>query len=127
MNGCSTLRDSLVLGAGSGAVIGGIVGNQADGDKSENTIKGAVLGGVVLGLASYVIHNSLESRDAKVRRETLMNLEHYDVMGFEEISTSTSTKQNRNGKCSTTTEVDGRMVSVPCNLVNDSESYEESR
>ena len=115
LNGCSTLRDSLILGAGSGAVVGGIVGGQSHGDSGENAIKGAVIGGVTLGIASYLIHGALEKRDATVRRETLMNLEHYDVLGFENAAHS----EARGGKCFTTKEVDGRMVSIPCSFVND--------
>ena len=114
--GCSTLKDSLILGATSGTVVGGVVGNQSVGDKSENVIKGAVIGGVVFGIASYLIHDSLEQRDANVRRETLMNLEHYDVLGFENLKS----KPSDSGKCFTTREVDGRMVSIPCSIVNDS-------
>jgi uncharacterized protein YcfJ len=116
MNGCSTLRDSLILGAGSGAVIGGVVGGQSHGDSGENAIKGAVIGGVALGLASYLIHGALEKRDANVRRETLMNLEHYDVLGFENLSRT----ESASGKCFTTQQVDGRVVSIPCHLVNGS-------
>lgn len=117
LNGCSTLRDSLILGAGTGVVVGAVAGNQIEGDKSENAIKGAVIGGVVFGLASYLIHGSLEKRDANVRRETLMNLEHYEVLGFEGLNSNMS--EPNSGKCFTTKEVDGRVVSIPCNLVND--------
>lgn len=119
MNGCSTLRDSLLLGSGSGAVVGGIVGNQISGNRGENTIKGAVIGGVTVGLVSYVVHKSLEKRDENVRRETLMNLEHYDVLGFEGLNTSSS--NDHGGKCFTTQKVDGRIMSIPCGLVNESE------
>lgn len=119
LNGCATLKDSLILGATSGAVVGAIAGNQIEGDRSENTIKGAVIGGVIFGLASYAIHGSLEKRDANVRRETLMNLEQYEVLGFEGVIQNT--QESTSGKCFTTKEVDGRIVSIPCNLVNDTE------
>lgn len=98
-----------------------------DGDKTENAIKGAVIGGVALGLISYVVHESLESRDARVRRETLMNLEHYDVLGFEGGNTDGERAQGRSGKCFTTKEVDGRKVSIPCGLANDSDSEESKQ
>lgn len=119
LNGCSTLKDSLILGAGTGVAIGAAAGNQIEGDRSENTIKGAVIGGVVFGLASYLIHGSLEKRDANVRRETLMNLEHYEVLGFEGLNQNMS--EPASGKCFTTKEVDGRIVSIPCSIVNDSD------
>ena len=113
------MRESLILGAGTGAVIGGVAGSQGSGDRSENAIQGAVIGGVAVGLASYFIHGALEKRDANVRRETLMNLEHYDVLGFEGFNVSPN--KNQNGKCFTTQEVDGRIMSVPCELVNGSD------
>lgn len=119
LNGCSTLRESLILGAGSGAAVGAVAGGQSSGDRSENAIKGAVIGGVLGGLASYAIHGTLEKRDADVRRETLMNLEHYDVLGFEGVNANPG--RERGGKCFTTQEVDGRIVSIPCDLVNDSD------
>lgn len=119
LSGCSTLRESLILGAGTGVAVGGILGNQSSGERSENVIKGAVIGGVVMGLATYLIHGSLEKRDAGVRRETLMNLEHFEVLGFEGMNSSEG--RNKGEKCFTTKEVDGRIVSIPCSLVNDSD------
>lgn len=119
LGGCSTLRESLILGAGTGAAVGAVAGGQISGDKSENAIKGAVIGGVIGGLASYAIHGSLEKRDANVRRETLMSLEHYDVLGFEGVSANLD--RERGGKCFTAQEVDGRLVSIPCKLVNGSD------
>lgn len=80
---------------------------------------GVVIGGVAAGLASYAIHGALEKRDANVRRETLMNLEHYDVLGFEGLSANPG--GDRSGKCFTTQEVDGRIMSIPCDLVNGSD------
>jgi hypothetical protein len=123
--GCATLKESLVLGVGSGAAVGGIAGAQSPGDQSENTIKGAVIGGVLGGLFSYMIHGSLEKRDANVRRETLMNLEHYEVMGFENVNSDSNKNQSSSpSKCYTTKEVDGRLVSIPCSLVSDPSELE---
>lgn len=119
LNGCASLKDSLILGASSGAVVGGAIGNQNSSDRSEGTIKGAVIGGVVGGLASYLIHGSLEKRDANVRRETLMNLERYEVLGVDGLA-APQASERVSGKCFTTREVDGRLVSIPCSLVNDS-------
>lgn len=117
ITGCVTLKESLFLGASTGAVVGGIAGAQAAGDHSENIIKGAVLGAVAIGLVSYTIHNGLEKRDASVRRETLMNLEHFEVMGFEGVRSEAS-QNATSSKCYTTQEVDGKLVSIPCHLVN---------
>lgn len=110
----------MILGAGSGAALGGIFGSQLQGERSENAIKGAVLGGVVGGFASYVIHHSLESRDARVRKETLLNLEKYDVLGRDGIRAGDVNSTEVTGdKCYTTREVDGRLVSLPCRYVGD--------
>lgn len=117
---CSTLRDSLILGAGSGAALGGLAGGQVPGAHDENTIKGAVIGGVVGGLASYVIHGSLESRDAKVRRDTLLNLEKYDVLGRDALMEPAKNKTRGKDSCFATREVDGRLVSIPCRYLEGS-------
>lgn len=120
LNGCSTLNDSLILGAGTGVIVGGIAGNQNDSDRSENALKGAVIGGVVGGLASYLIHGSLESRDTRVRKHTLLNLEKFDVMGRDTSGGYGSSKSSGTGdKCFATREVDGQQVSIPCRYLND--------
>lgn len=126
MTGCSTLRDSLVLGAGTGAVMGGIAGNQSSGDREENTIKGAVIGGIVGGIASYLIHGSLESRDTRVRKETLLNLEKFDVMGRGNLNFNNHSTNSKGGKCYTTHDVDGRLMSIPCRYVEDSGESDEA-
>lgn len=123
LSGCATLKDSLILGASSGAAIGAIAGAQSVGDRSENTIKGVVIGGVVGGLTSYLIHGSLEKRDSDVRRETLMNLEHYEVMGYDNVKASSSKDAGSN--CYTVQEVDGKLVSIPCRFTNQSDHSEE--
>ena len=121
--GCSTLRDSLIVGAGTGLASGAAAGAaREDGDKTENTLKGAVIGAAIGGLASYMIYGSLEKRDSNVRRETLMNLEHYEVMGFENAKTESA--QQGKSKCMTTQEVDGKIVSIPCHLVRDDDQSE---
>ena len=100
--------------------MGGVAGSQVRGNKTENAIAGAVLGGVVGGLASYLIHGSLESRDERVRKETLLNLEKYDVLGRDGvISSGTANAPARGDKCYTTRDVDGRLVSIPCRYVDD--------
>ncbi len=100
-------------------MVGAVAGNQSQGDRSENSIKGAVLGGVVGGLASYFIYGSLELRDANVRKETLLNLEKYDVLGREFVTGSSTSSQFKSDKCYTTREVDGRLVSIPCRYIDD--------
>lgn len=107
-------------------MIGAVAGNQSHGDRGENSIKGAVLGGVVGGLASYFIHDSLELRDTRVRKETLLNLEKYDVLGRDFMSGSSTSSQSKGDKCYTTREVDGRLVSIPCRYIDDP-NYPEAK
>ncbi len=77
---CSTLKDSATIGVISGAVAGGAGGkafSHTDRDKKAQiaAASGAILGGI----ASYIIHNSLQKRDANVRKKTLFNLENFGV------------------------------------------------
>ena len=48
--GCETREKGTVVGAGTGAVVGGIAGNNIDG---LSTVEGAILGGVVGGLMGH--------------------------------------------------------------------------
>lgn len=118
----------MILGASTGLIVGGIAGNQSPGnDKSENVLKGAVIGGIIGGIASYAIHGSLESRDTRVRRETLLNLEKYDVMGRDGIMPIDTAAALKGDKCYTTREVDGRLMSIPCRYVDDPNDRELSK
>jgi hypothetical protein len=120
LSGCATMRDSLVLGAATGFFVGGIAGNQSPGDdQSENMLKGAVIGSIIGSVASYAIHGSLETRDSRVRKETLLNLEKYDVMGRDGVAPIDNSGTIKSDKCYTTREVDGRLMSIPCRYVDD--------
>jgi hypothetical protein len=74
--GCSTMSDSLILGVGTGAAVGGIIGHNSE---SQDAGAGAAIGAAVGGLASYVLFKRAEKNEERVRRETLLNLEKYDV------------------------------------------------
>ncbi len=79
MMGCTTMKESLLLGAVSGAATGAAINNSVDRDNPNAATNGA-LAGVVVGLAaSYFIHEGLEKRDSRVRRETLLNLDKFNV------------------------------------------------
>ena len=122
MSGCASLRDSLVLGAGTGVAAGAVAGSFVGSNSTENAIKGAVIGGIVGSVASYFVHGSLESRDAEVRKDTLFNLEEYEVMGFDKPYSSKHKEFGaKSSKCFTTKDVDGRKVSIPCHLAGDLE------
>ena len=72
---CATMSDSLILGIGSGAAAGSAISNQNNGDKGAGAAVGAVIG----GLSAYLIHKGIEKREEKIRRDTLLNLEKFDV------------------------------------------------
>ena len=77
--GCTTMKESLLMGAISGAVSGAVINHAVDRDNSNASTNGAMTGAAVGLAASYFIHDRLESRDAKVRRETLLNLDKFSV------------------------------------------------
>lgn len=73
---CSSVKKSVGIGAGSGAAIGyGVASSASAGSILTGTLAGAGVGGIV----AYFIHKALEDRDAKTRRNTIFNLEKYDV------------------------------------------------
>ena len=72
---CATMSDSLILGIGSGAAAGSAIANQNNGDKGAGAAVGAVIG----GFSAYLIHKGIERREEKIRRDTLLNLEKFDV------------------------------------------------
>lgn len=78
--GCSTMRESLVLGVGSGAATGAITGATiVKQNRGQAALQGALFGGVIGGIASYFIHGTVQKRDDLIRRETLFNLEKFNV------------------------------------------------
>lgn len=78
---CSTLRESVTLGAGTGAIAGGATGALTGKDHSKGALLGLGIGALVGGIASYFIHGGLKDRDNKTRKETLFNLEKHGVFG----------------------------------------------
>lgn len=57
-----------------------MIGNQSAGSKTnKSTMIGMVTGALISGVASYFLHKGVEKRDAKVRRDTLFNLDRNDV------------------------------------------------
>ena len=69
--GCSTMKESLILGVSTGAIAGASL--------NKNKKKGALIGGAITGLATYFIYKGLKKRDQKIRRETLFNLDKFGV------------------------------------------------
>ncbi len=80
-NGCSTLSDSLIVGAGTGAATGALIASNLKGNSSEQALGGAAIGAAIGLLGGYLTHNGLQKRDNQIRRETLLNLERYETSG----------------------------------------------
>jgi hypothetical protein len=78
-SGCASTRDSILTGVGAGAVTGFVLGPVVDHGSHEARLGGALIGAAVGGIAGYFIHKGLDDRDAAVRKETLFNLDKYNV------------------------------------------------
>lgn len=78
--GCSTMNQTVLTSAGVGATAGAVVShNTGSGSSMKKTAVGALTGAVISGVIGYFIHKRIEKRDAKVRRDTLFNLDKHDV------------------------------------------------
>jgi len=75
------MERSIGLGIGSGIVLGAGSGALVDGhNKHHMAIQGAVVGGVLGGVVSYFIQRKFEMKEVEVRKETLFNLEKFNVL-----------------------------------------------
>ena len=74
ITGCASTGKSVLLGAGSGAAAGGAIGAIVDpGPTGRGRIKnayvGAAAGAVLGGAAGFLIHDSIESKEAAAREK----------------------------------------------------------
>lgn len=73
ISGCDTVRRTshqdkgVVVGAASGAVIGGVLGNNVG--KGNNTALGAIIGAAVGGVAGGIIGNKMDRQAEKIKTE----------------------------------------------------------
>ena len=69
-----------MMSAGVGGTAGAVIGSKITGkNKKKSTIAGALIGAAVSGLAGFIFHRSVEKKEDKIRRETLFNLDRFDV------------------------------------------------
>ncbi|MGE3263360.1 MAG: hypothetical protein AB7K68_16385 [Bacteriovoracia bacterium] len=73
------MKQSLVTGIGAGAVTGLVLGPAVNHSGSNARLGGALIGAAFGGLAAYFIHDGIEARDARIRKETLFNLDKFNV------------------------------------------------
>lgn len=74
---CATLQKSVLTGAGIGMGTGTVVSTAMTGGKV--ALKGALVGTLIGGASSYLIHRVLQKRDADTRRQTLLKLDKFSV------------------------------------------------
>ena len=74
---CATLHKSMFTGIGVGIGTGAVASMATRGGKS--ALKGALFGAAIGAASSYLIHGALQKRDAKTRRQTLLNLDKFSV------------------------------------------------
>ena len=80
--GCSTMRDSVLVGTAVGAgmgVVGGVTLNSES--RGSGALIGGLIGAAVGALGGVIFHKVLEGRDDQTRRETLFNLDKFNIQG----------------------------------------------
>jgi hypothetical protein len=73
------MKETIITGVATGAVAGLVLGPAIDRRSPDAKVGGALIGAAVGGIAGYFIHKELDDRDAKVRKETLFNLDKFNV------------------------------------------------
>lgn len=73
------MKESIIAGVATGAVTGLVLGPVVDRGSPDAKVGGALIGAAVGGIAGYFLHKGLDDRDAKTRKETLFNLDKFNV------------------------------------------------
>ena len=73
------MKESIITGAATGAVTGLVLGPAIDRGAPDARVGGALIGAAVGGIVGYFVHKGLDERDARVRKETLFNLDSFNV------------------------------------------------
>lgn len=78
--GCSSLNKTVLGSMGVGAAAGALITQQHPRGKSVKSKSiGALAGALISGVVGFFVHKGAERRDAKIRRDTLFNLDKFDV------------------------------------------------
>ena len=80
MNGCASTEKSIATGAIAGGIGGVVNGYHLTPITRKGTFRGALIGAGIGGLTGFIIHNYLEEKYLKIRRETLFNLDKHDIL-----------------------------------------------
>ena len=76
--GCATVKESVMLGVAVGATSGALANDRlAKRNRKSAIIQGAALTGLLGGLSAYWIHKEIESREEKMRRKLLFDLDQW--------------------------------------------------
>ncbi len=87
---CSSIEKTTVLGLTVGASTGAIMeqGLNVNADQ-KSTIRRSVVGGLVGAGLGYLLHRIMNTREDRVRKETLFNLEAHGIdQGFKPVTES---------------------------------------
>ena len=88
---CSSLRDSLLTGVGTGAALGAGAGTLAiPKTRKKGALTGALVGAAVGGLSSYFLYRGAKSKEERIRRDTLFNLDKHNVLAPKGFSAQRS-------------------------------------
>ena len=85
LTSCASTQRTIALSALAGAGAGAINGVALYPiNTKKGMLGGALIGATVGGLGGWLIHRSLENRDKKIRRETILNLTRHDVLNISQ-------------------------------------------
>ena len=89
--GCASVKKSVTLGVLTGASAGGISGTMiAQRRQGEAAAIMGLIAALVGGASGFFIHKGIEKEGKRIRRQTLLNLQHYGAEPGESTPTVTA-------------------------------------